>query len=172
VLAGVLMIAVTYLVPYLGGAVDAYLTIISIMDMPLFVIAIPYGLLWKRATWQGAIAAYLAGSAAGAVLRFGFGMDVAPVTIISGVVAALVCPVVSLMTTGARPIPEPEGPPLQRTRPTFAARASLYVLGLGFLIVIGGILMAGFAAPPASAVALTGLAIFFAGGLWRAMSLR
>jgi SSS family solute:Na+ symporter len=172
VLAGVLMIAVTYLVPYLGGAVDAYLTIISIMDMPLFVIAIPYGLLWKRATWQGAMAAYLAGSAAGAVLRFGFGMDVAPVTIISGVVAALVCPVVSLLTTGARPIPEPEGPPLQKTRPTFAARASLYVLGIGFLLVIGGILMASQAAPQASAVALTGLAIFFAGGLWRAMSLR
>ncbi len=172
VLAGILMIAVTYLVPYLGGAVDAYLTIISIMDMPLFVIAIPYGLLWKRATWQGAMAAYLAGSATGAVLRFGLGLDVAPVTIISGAVAALVCPVVSLLTTGARPIPEPEGPSVHEARTTFAGRASLAVLSLGFLLVMGGILLASQASPQASAVALTGLAVFFAGGLWRAMSRR
>jgi hypothetical protein len=53
-------------------------------------------------------------AAAGAVLRFGFGLEVAPVTIISGAVAALVCPAVSLLTTGARPIPEPEGPPSPR----------------------------------------------------------
>jgi SSS family solute:Na+ symporter len=50
---GLIMVAVSYLVPYLGGTVDAYLTIISIMDMPLFVIAIVYGLFWRRATWQG-----------------------------------------------------------------------------------------------------------------------
>jgi SSS family solute:Na+ symporter len=139
------------------------------MDMPLFVIAIPYGLLWKRATWQGAMAAYLAGSATGAALRFGFGLDVAPVTITSGAVAALVCPAVSLLTTGARPIPEPAGPPVQEARPTFAGRASLAVLSLGFLLVMGGIFLASQASHQASAVALTGLAVFFAGGLWRVL---
>ncbi len=166
VLAGALMIAVTYLVPYLGGAVDAYLTIISIMDMPLFVIAIPYGLLWKRATWQGAMSAYLAGSATGAALRFGLGMDVAAVTIISGAVAALVCPLVSLMTAGARPIPEPAGPPEPAPPRSFGRQASLGVLAAGFLVVLAGILMASQAAPQASTVALIGLAMFFAGGLW------
>ena len=50
VFAGALTIGMTYLVPHLGGAVDAYLTVISIMDMPLFVIAIPFGLLWRKAT--------------------------------------------------------------------------------------------------------------------------
>jgi len=168
VLAGVLMIAVTYLVPYLGGAVDAYLTIISIMDMPLFVIAIPYGLLWKRATWQGAMAAYAAGSAAGAMLRFGFGLEVAPVTLISGVVAAVVCPAVSLLTTGARPIPEPEDLPAPRAPASLARRAGLSAVGLGFLVVLAGILMASQAAPYSSTLALIGLAIFFAGGLWAA----
>ena len=162
------MIAVTYLVPRLGGAVDAYLTIICIMDMPFFVIAIPYGLLWKRATWQGAMAAYLAGSVAGAILRFGFGLNVAPVTLISGAVAALVCPLVSVLTAGARPIPKPEGPQAPRAAWSVARTAALCVLVLGFLVILTGILMASQAAPQTSTVALAGLAIFFVGGIWSA----
>ncbi|HQJ47256.1 MAG TPA: sodium:solute symporter family protein, partial [Ignavibacteriaceae bacterium] len=47
-ITGIGMILFAYLVPILGGAVNAYLTIIAIMDMPLFVIAVVYGLLWKR----------------------------------------------------------------------------------------------------------------------------
>jgi solute:Na+ symporter, SSS family len=169
VLAGVLMIAITYLVPYLGGTVDAYLTIISIMDMPLFVIAIPYGLLWKRATWQGAMAAYLAGSVTGAVLRFGINMEVAHVTLISGVVAAIVCPAVSLLTTGAKPIPTPVSSEPRRS--SIARKSSLAVLAAGFFLVVAGIVMTGFAAPRATAVAFTGLVLFFAGGLWCAGTL-
>ena len=42
------------------GSVEAYLTVIAIMDMPLFIIAVVYGLLWKRANWQGAIGGYAA----------------------------------------------------------------------------------------------------------------
>jgi hypothetical protein len=104
--------------------------------------------------------------------HLGFGLDVAPVTIISGAVAALVCPVARLLTTGSRPIPKPLGPQGQATHATSAGCASLAVLSLGFLIVIGGILMASQASPRASAVALTGIAIFFAGGLWRALGRR
>jgi Na+/proline symporter len=70
------------------------------MDIPLFVIAIVYGLLWKKATWQGAMAGYLAGAVAGATLRFGLHFDIAPVTLISGGVALLVCPHVSLISQG------------------------------------------------------------------------
>ncbi len=92
------MITITYLAPHLGGVVDAYLTVISVMDMPLFVIAVPYGLLWERATWQGAIAGHLAGSAPGAVSRFGFGIG--PITLLSGCVAGEIG-FVPLSKTGA-----------------------------------------------------------------------
>jgi SSS family solute:Na+ symporter len=185
VFAGFLMIAVAYLVPYLGGAVDAYLTIISVMDMPLFVIAIPYGLLWKKATWQGAIAGYLAGSLTGAVLKFGLMIDVAPVTIISGVVAAIVCPLVSLITQQGKPGERPDlvavGEAMEArlggqsaTRPKSSSvgrKASLWVLTLGFGVILTGILMASQASKQASLVALSGLAIYFIGGAWRAKCL-
>ncbi len=185
VFAGLLMIAVAYLVPYLGGAVDAYLTIISVMDMPLFVIAILYGLLWKRATWQGALAGYLGGSLAGALLKFGLQMDVAPVTIISGAVAALVCPLVSLLSAVRTLEPRPDliGRKADVEKETaaeaqgsgassiFSQRAGLWVLLLGFAVILTGILMASQASKEASLVALIGLAIYLIGGAWRAKAL-
>jgi SSS family solute:Na+ symporter len=181
IFAGLLMIGITYLVPYLGGAVDAYLTIISIMDMPLFVIAIPFGLLWKKTTWQGAMAGYLAGSATGAVLRFGFNVDVAPVTLISGGVAAFVCPVVSLLTqrTGG-------GGGLRLKELFAAANASgetvvtvspvgkkigAWILGAGFAVFLAGVLMVGRSMSSGSAVAVAGMVVYFLGGAIRARSL-
>jgi len=176
VFAGLLMIAVAYLVPYLGGAVDAYLTIISVMDMPLFVIAIPYGLLWKKATWHGAIAGYLAGSLTGAVLKFGLMMDVAPVTIISGAVAAIVCPIVSLITQQDRPRAGAQSVSRGEIAAALASSSTewkigLWVLALGFGVIMAGILMASQASKQASVVALVGLAVYFIGGAWRARCL-
>ncbi len=185
IFAGVLMIAVTYLVPYLGGVVDAYLTIISVMDMPLFVIAILYGLLWKGATWQGAMAGYLTGSVTGAVLKFGLQMDVAPVTVISGAVAALVCPLISLLSAGkavalhsnfvvrkaeleSEGITEAAG---YKAVSAFSQKAGLTVLLLGFAVILTGLLMASQASKQASLVALVGLAIYLIGGIWRAKAL-
>jgi SSS family solute:Na+ symporter len=181
VFAGLLMIGITYLVPYLGGAVDAYLTIISIMDMPLFVIAIPFGLLWKKTTWQGAMAGYLAGSTTGAVLRFGFNVDVAPVTLISGVVAAFVCPAVSLLTQRSG-----GGGGLRLKELFAAAKASeetvvavspvgkkigAWVLGAGFAVFLAGVLMVGRSMSSGSAVAVAGMVVYFLGGAIRARSL-
>jgi SSS family solute:Na+ symporter len=155
-----------------------------VMDMPLFVIAIPYGLLWKRATWQGAIAGYLSGSLIGAILKFGFMVDVAPVTIISGLVAAVVCPVVSLCTQARKsdgfpaPVqtvnaPEDEmgGGVTRMALSSGSSKASLWVLVLGFAAIMTGILMAGGGSKLASTVALSGLAIYFIGGAWRAKCL-
>lgn len=48
-----------------AGAVRANLAMVSIVDMPLFVITIIYGLLWKRANWQGAMAGFFGGGAVG-----------------------------------------------------------------------------------------------------------
>jgi solute:Na+ symporter, SSS family len=180
VLAGLLMIAIVYLVPYLGGAVDAYLTVISIMDMPLFVIAIPYGLLWRKATWQGAMAGYLTGSITGAILRFGFNVDVAPVTLISGAVAAVVCPIISLLTqkagvdsqlssffAAARAGAEPEGEAQGAAAPAFR-KLGLWILVLGAAIFLVGLVMAGQSIGQASAVAISGMVIYFLGGALRA----
>jgi SSS family solute:Na+ symporter len=170
VLAGLLTIGLTYLVPYLGGAVDAYLTVISIMDMPLFVIAIPFGLLWKRTTWQGAMAGYVAGSVTGAILKFALGWEVAPVTIVSGVMAAIVCPLVTLMTSkpgdavrALEPAEEAKSEAPSLRPPAYAIGTC--ILALGFAIFLGGVLMAGRTESAASATAVGGMVVYFAGGL-------
>jgi SSS family solute:Na+ symporter len=178
--AGALMIAITYLVPRLGGSVDAYLTIISIMDMPLFVIAIPYGLLWDKMTSEGAISGYLTGSLAGAILRFGFHFDVAPVTLISGAVAALVCPVVSLMTQKATSkarahdllIRASEGgaqDDLQlASRPSPWSRLGLWILGLGAAVFLLGLINTGMSIHGSTSIVLIGMLLYFLGGGIRA----
>ncbi|PYX53526.1 MAG: hypothetical protein DMG76_25310 [Acidobacteria bacterium] len=179
-IAGVFMIAITCLIPYLGGAVDAYLTIISILDMPLFVIAIVYGLLWKKANWRGAIAAYASGAITGAILRFGLNVDVAMVTLISGGVALLVCPIVSFVTgmpAESVTIISPalvseatevtESPDHHRMMHNLRAIGT-WALGIGFLVFLGGVLMGSQSAAHASAVAIVGMLIYFAGGAVRA----
>jgi len=178
--AGALMIAITYLVPRLGGSVDAYLTIISIMDMPLFVIAIPYGLLWDKMTSEGAISGYLTGSLAGAILRFGFHFDVAPVTLISGAVAALVCPVVSLMTQKATSkarahdllIRASEGgaqDDLQpASGPSLWRRLGLWILGLGAAVFLLGLISTGLPIHGSTSMVLIGMLLYFLGGGLRA----
>jgi len=166
VLAGLLTIGLTYLVPRLGGAVDAYLTVISIMDMPLFVIAIPFGLLWKRTTWHGAISGYIAGSLTGAVLRFGFAWEVAPVTIISGVTAAMVCPLVTLATKMTQNVPslDAKGEEKFNARPPIYA-AGRWLLALGFAIFLGGVLAGSRNEATASVIALSGMVMYFVAGL-------
>jgi SSS family solute:Na+ symporter len=178
--AGALVISTTYLVPRLGGAVDAYLTIISIMDMPLFVIAIPYGLLWEKTTWQGAITGYLTGSLAGAILRFGFHFDVAPVTLISGGVAAIVCPAISLLTQKAASrlrthdlLIRASSNAIQDTAqpvsgPSLWSKLGLWILGLGAVMFLGGLIMVGLSIPRSTVVALTGMLLYFLGGGLRA----
>ncbi len=175
-MAGFFMVSITWLIPHLGGAVEAYLTIISILDMPLFVIAIVYGLLWKRANWQGAMAGYAAGAMVGAILRFGLHFDVAPVTLMSGGVALLVCPIVSLMTASAEMYPTDSlslSAQFDDTVETTVSNKTMamigtWILGIGFLVFLGGILMGSQAAANASGVAIGGMLIYLAGGSLRA----
>jgi SSS family solute:Na+ symporter len=175
-MAGLFMVSITWLIPHLGGAVEAYLTIISILDMPLFVIAIVYGLLWKRANWQGAMAGYAAGAMVGAILRFGLHFDVAPVTLMSGGVALLVCPIVSLMTASAEMHPTDSlslSAQFDDTVETTVSNKTMamigtWILGIGFLVFLGGILMGSQAAANASGVAIGGMLIYLAGGSLRA----
>jgi len=181
VVTGLIMIAVSYLVPYLGGTVDAYLTIISIMDMPLFVIAIVYGLFWRRATWQGAISAYLGGAIVGAVLRFAFNVDISTVTFASGGVALLLCPLISILSPrkgsaainrvfDAKKITEEEtksGVSFNIIPVTAKGQFSLAILFLGLLIFFSGVFMGSQGLNIASHTAVAGMVIFFLGGWLR-----
>jgi len=173
------MVMITWLIPYLGGAVDAYLTIISILDMPLFVVAIVYGLLWKKATWQGAVVGYATGAITGAVLRFGFNFDVALVTILSGGVAFLACPVISLMTRASDTgqlesifrLADREGPPksfVGEETSLATANTGTWILATGFLIFLAGVFMGSQSFTYDSVVAIAGMLIYFAGGILRA----
>jgi len=178
---GVIMVAVSYLVPYLGGTVDAYLTIISIMDMPLFIIAVVYGLFWRRATWQGAITGYLGGAFAGAFLRFVFLVDVSTVTFISGGVALVICPLVSYLTPSESKVSITRVFESKRAAPeeinsggsfniipvTTGGYTALIILFIGLIIFFSGVVMGSQGVGLASHTAVTGMLVFFAGGWLR-----
>jgi SSS family solute:Na+ symporter len=180
-LTGVAMIVFAYLVPMLGGAVEAYLTVIAIMDMPLFIIAVVYGLLWKRANWQGAIGGYAAGAVAGVVGKFVYGMDFNSTTFISAGVTLLVTPVVSLLTVipdrtkvesiwTARRTSEEEilhGDIYNIFPVTLNGRLGLGLYVTGLLVFLAGIVLGSSGHGSASYVAVAGMVLSFGGGLWR-----
>ena len=56
-ISGVFMIIFSYWVRNREAAVNAYLTVISFVDMPLFVMVV-FGLLWRRANITGALVGY------------------------------------------------------------------------------------------------------------------
>src|SRR5204863_9037657 len=101
VLCGAFMLIVAWLFQFVGaGAVNINLIVAGILDMPLFIITIVYGLLWRRVNWQGALAGFLVGGMGSAACYGLFPLDyakqVAP--IVSSVVALIVTPIVALLT--------------------------------------------------------------------------
>ena len=192
-IAGVIMIIFAYMVPRIGTAVEAYLTVISILDMPLFIVAIFYGLLWKRANWQGAFLGYLAGAGFGIYTQIAakvpiFGWAVtgdsafAVTALVSASAALIFTPLVSMLTSK----PDPE-----KIAKVWAARkntdeevdkASTYhlipvtlpgktALGIwfaGLLVFAFGLFLGSQGSEAASATAIIGMVIYFGGGLMRA----
>jgi SSS family solute:Na+ symporter len=60
------MLTVAYGMQFTGaGAVRANLTVVGLVDLPLFVITVVFGLFWKRTTWQGATAGFFGGGVVG-----------------------------------------------------------------------------------------------------------
>ena len=179
-MAGVFMIAFSFAVPKLGGAVSAYLTVIGIMDMPLFIVGIVYGLLWKRATWQGAILGYLAGAAAGAT-AFAFGLPFGIFTLCSATAALVVTFIVSLITPPTSPekikkiwdlraVSEEE----KKAKGVYhiipistGGRISLIVFGIGLVMFLVGIFMGAGALKLAAPIAIIGMVVYFLGGFLR-----
>jgi len=65
-LCGAIMIATAILLKMTNaGAVKANLVLVGILDMPLFVVTVIYGIAFKRTNWQGAVAGFVAGGIAG-----------------------------------------------------------------------------------------------------------
>ena len=183
IVTGILMIFFSYWVPILGGAVDAYLTIIAIMDMPLFIIAVVYGLLWKRVNWKGAISGYLAGAIMGVIGQFIIGYDFNTTTFITAGVTLIITPMISLLTKDdsdtaklssiwkAKKISdeELENNDIFNIIPrTVKGRLSLTVLFFGLFIFLIGVIMGSSGTAAASIIAVGGMVIYFAGGLFRA----
>ncbi len=178
---GVFMIIFAYLVPLLGSAVEAYLTIISIFDMPLFVIAIIYGLHWKRTNWQGALGGYVAGILAGIFAFVVLDYDFKVATFFSGGAALLVCPLVTLLTT----IPDPEkvkriwrarkgsdeedlsGDTYTIIPASMAGKTALVFTGIGFVLFGTGVFLGRYDSPLDSYLAVGGMAMYFLSALWR-----
>jgi len=184
VLAGVFMIAFAYLVPVMGGAVEAYLTIIAIMDMPLFVVAIVYGLLWKRTNWQGAIAGYVSGAVAGVIGQFLFHLDFNTTTFITAGVALIATPLASVLTRrtesatlervwAARTGSEEEqlaGEEFRLLPASGKGKVGMGLLALGLGVFFCGIALGSLDVPHAGTVAVIGMILYFGGGLIRAYS--
>ena len=181
IVTGIVMIVFAYLVPILGGAVNAYLTIIAIMDMPLFIIAILYGLLWKRANWQGAISGYLAGAICGIIGTFIYKYDFNITTFITAGVALVVTPIASLLsksnhnekidsiwTAKHTSDEEIKSNTVYNIFPkTMMGKISLSIFFLGLLIFLIGIFMGSRDYEIASTVTMIGMIVYFAGGLIR-----
>ena len=177
-IAGLFMIGFSYAVPKLGGAVSAYLTIIAIMDMPLFVIAILYGLLWRRSNSVGAVLGYLIGAAAGAYALFGLGFDFNAATFVSAGFALVATPIFAYL---AAPPPShyvekvfaarrhnPQDPGDMHTIPASpAGRASLGLWLGGLLVFVVGVVMGKWGLAAASPVAVAGMLLYFLGGWLR-----
>lgn len=181
VIFGLLIIVFSYLVPKLGGAVQAYLTVIGIMDMPLFVVAVVYGLFWKRVNWQGAVGGYLTGALCGTVARFFFHYDFSVSTLVSAGAALISCPLISFFfpKTSKEKIQliwkrkeefsqKSKGADHYKNIPeSLGGKVSLGILGLGLLLFLAGVISGSIPHPHASTIALAGMIIFFLGGLIR-----
>jgi len=151
------------------------------MDMPLFVIAVVYGLLWKRVNWQGAVSGYILGAISGIIGQFFFDLDFNLTTFITAGTTLIFTPLVSLFTKEvsnekieaiwrARTISdeEIESNNVYNILPkTFKGKLSLLVFFSGLIVFLVGVFMGSSGSSAASIVAVTGMVIYFIGGLFR-----
>jgi len=88
------------LVPVMGGALSALLTVVAITDMPIFVVVV-MAVFWKRINAMGALCGIIAGTVGGAIAAFtGAGgiQGLAATTFASTSIALVVCVVASYVT--------------------------------------------------------------------------
>jgi len=193
---GLLMILFSFLIPFFENAVEAYLTVSSFMDMPLFVIAVLMGLLWRRANRLGAIWGYLGGILVGASVVFPFkyavhfGLDpgswfarnhMLAGTLASALAALCICMAVSLVS---------EAPDAEKVRSIWAMKKTsreetesgsiyhiwpasawgrfwLWIMFAGCAVFLAGVIMGAFGNSAAGWTSIAGMGVFFLGALCR-----
>ncbi|MFH1071039.1 MAG: sodium:solute symporter family protein [Candidatus Glassbacteria bacterium] len=193
---GLLMILFSCLIPFFENAVEAYLTVSSFMDMPLFIIAVLMGLLWRRANSQGAVWGYLGGVLTGALVVFPFkysaffGLDPASWiarnymlagTVASGIAALIICILVSLATRAPdqekilsvwamkhnSPEETASGISYHLWPKSAWGRFWAWILFFGCAVFLTGVFMGAAGDPAAGWTSVAGMVIFFLGGLFR-----
>lgn len=180
--AGLLMVGISLLVERLGGVVNAYLTVIAIMDMPLFVIAVIYGFT-KWADHRGAMTALLLGVTAGTIATFGFGLQFAGATLVSGLTALLGMPLGHFVFKGkasgdkvlefakARKgtlYPESESDGFYSLIPVSrGGRVTLGVFFAALAAFFAGIVFGGLGYSWGPALTIGAMTVYFLAGLWR-----
>lgn len=179
--AGGLGIFFAFMIPLIGeNVVAAYLTVVGIFDMPFFMITIVFGLLWKRANWQGVLIGYLAGVAAGAVMAAVAGVDAFFASIVvSSITTLAVTPVATLFfpaQTGENieriwrsrnHCEADEGEPFHVIPRSGWGRFFLATLFIGLAMFVAGVLAAWPGWAWAGTLALTGMIVYFLSGLAR-----
>lgn len=188
VLCGALMMVVALILRQTGsGAVKANLTVVGAVDIPLFIITIVFGLFWKRTTWQGALAGFFCGGAAGISMYFLPIPAIASqlrniVPFVSAGTAVVVTLVVSLLTNH-----DPKGETRQiwthfhestelgdnfhLVPESMVGRVGLVLIFGGFASFLAGVITAAASGLSfATTVALSGMCALFVGGLMRVYS--
>jgi SSS family solute:Na+ symporter len=205
--SGALMILFAfYVVSRFETVVQANLTIVGIVDMPIFVIAIVYGLFSRRTNWQGAVGGYVIGVSAGIccyryfsgnpdlsaypIVHTLFGQQIiwaqwakSLATLASTSAALIGTPMVSAFFPKPEPTAESErifhafkavssGPDeeIHFMPTTGRGKLGLWLMAVGFLSFLFGVLSGSVAFAMASQFAVGGMLVFFAGGLVRVYS--
>jgi len=147
----------------------------------LFIIAIVYGLLWKRISWRGALTGYITASVVGALGTFVYGMGFNTTTFITAGVCLVVAPIASLLMkqdvpasveqiwAARQPGDEEEqlGEIYHLWPQSRLGRWALGVAGAGLAVFLGGVISGGQGFVSADTVAVGGVVLFFGGGLLR-----
>jgi SSS family solute:Na+ symporter len=187
-LSGVLMLVVAWLFEFVGNAVKLNNIIVSILDMPLFVVTVVYGLWWKRANWQGALAGFVLGGVGSGMCYYVYrdNIDYARqiAAIVSTATALVVTPVVTLITPAATDDRarallasigrgteiEGDAEPFHLVPGSAIGKIGAVTVIVGFGMFLTGVLSARASTAVAGALAVAGLIAVLLGGVVRAYS--
>jgi len=183
---GIMIVIFAHLVQStFGTAVKAYLSIIAITDMPLFVVAIIGGLFWHRANSYGAVAAYFIGLAGG-ILSQVLGLEIQGCSfaastfasfgsaLAAGLVFSLLTPPPSpekfANAAGARKAGQDEvraGTAYNIIPKHFLARIFLGIHTVGLVICLAGIILGSIDFAYSNIMAISGMVVFLLFALFR-----